>query len=143
MANSQQDEFNYFFFEIISLFMKKIAELDVKLVSQFEESVRNDLTTILTNSITDLMGYTFQFFSLYLSLSNDNSEHYNKLLQSVLFDLNSWNINMIYMFNPFIAFLKVNLMKNPSFFNNQSIIDQIFKICQQLHNLKCFKQILL
>ena len=87
------------------------------------------------------MGYTFQFFSLYLSLSNDNSEHYNKLLQSVLFDLNSWNINMIYMFTPFIAFLKVNLMKNPSFFNNQSIIDQIFKICQQLHNLKCFKQI--
>ena len=141
MANSQQDEFNYFFFEIISLFMRKIAELDVKLVSQFEESIRNDLTTILTSSITDLMGYTFQFFSLYLSLSNDNSEHYNKLLQSVLFDLNSWNINMIYMFNPFIAFLKVNLMKNPSFFNNQSIIDQIFKICQQLHNLKCFKQI--
>lgn len=141
MANSQQDEFNYFFFEIISLFMKKIAELDVKLVSQFEASIRNDLTTILTSSITDLMGYTFQFFSLYLKLSKENSEHYNKLLQSVLFDLNSWNINMIYMFNPFISFLKVNLMNNPTFFNNQSIIDQIFKICQQLLSLKCFKQI--
>lgn len=141
MLNSTQDEFNYFFFEICSFVMTKISSFDIKMVTQFENTLRSDLTLILSNSITDLMGYVFQFFSLYINLSNDTSEHYNKLLQSILFDLNSWNLNMKYMFSPFVAFLKVYLMKNQSFFSNQGIVDQIFKICEKLLTLKSFNQI--
>ena len=139
IINPQQDEYNYYFFETCSLVMNKLANVDMNRVIHFESQLRDELNSILVNTVTDLMGYAFQFFAHYVNISNSQNEFYTNLLQKVLFDMNSWNLNMKYMYKPFIAFLKVSFIKHKDFYmNNISNIQQIFTISEGLLNVKCY-----
>jgi hypothetical protein len=78
--NHQNDEFNYYFFETCALIMKKFViknisnnTSDLTLVKNFENSLQEDLDSILKKNITDLLGYSFQLFAFYLFLTNDNN----------------------------------------------------------------------
>lgn len=140
IIKSQEDEFNFYFFETCALVIKKISVINTSMVTFFQNALKDNLGSILSNSITDLMGYTFQLFGYYLYVSNDQNEYFLTLLKSILYDPNSWTLNMKYMFNPFISFIKVSFLRKKECFNQSNSIDQIFKIADTLLNLKCYSQ---
>jgi hypothetical protein len=140
----QTDEFNYYFFETCALIMKKFGvvnnnnTIDLTLIKRFENALREDLNLILTNNVTDLLGYTFQLFANYLFITNDNNEFYQKILTTILTNNNMWDINMKYLHPPSIEFIKVILITNKQFCENKNVIDLIFTICQKLLENKSF-----
>ena len=143
IKNPQTDEFNYYFFETCALIMKKFVvnnnnNLDLTLVKNFENTLRNDLNLILQNNVTDLLGYTFQLFAYYLYLTNDNNNFYQNILTNILTNDKMWDINMKYLYPPSIEFIKVILITNKQFCENQNVINLLFKICQTLLENKSF-----
>jgi len=87
---------------------------DLTLIKKFENSLRNDLNSILQNNVTDLLGYTFQLFAFYLYKTNDNNEFYQNILTVILTNKNIWDINMKYLYPPSIEYIKVILITNTS-----------------------------
>ena len=145
MKNHQSDEFNFYFFETCALIMKKFLiqnantnTSDLSLVKNFQNSLQNDLSSILQDNITDLLGYSFQLFAFYLFLTNDNNNFYQTILNNILTNVKMWDINMKYLYPPSIDFIKVILITNNQFCENQQIIDVLFKICQTLIQNKSF-----
>ena len=141
--NPQTDEFNYYFFETCALIMKKFEiknnnNVDLTLIKRFENSLREDLNSILNKNITDLLGYTFQLFANYLFITNDNNEFYQTILTTILTNNNMWDINMKYLHPPSIEFIKVIFITNKQFCENKNVIDLLFKICQKLLENKSF-----
>ena len=144
IKNPQTDEFNYYFFETCALIMKKFVvnnnnnNMDLTLVKNFENTLRNDLNLILQNNVTDLLGYTFQLFAYYLYLTNDNNNFYQNILTNILTNNKMWDINMKYLYPPSIEFIKVILITNKQFCENQNVVNLLFKICQTLLENKSF-----
>ncbi len=142
--NPQNDEFNYYFFETCALIMKKFEIInnnntsDLTLIKKFENSLRNDLNSILQNNVTDLLGYTFQLFAFYLYKTNDNNEFYQNILTVILTNKNIWDINMKYLYPPSIEYIKVILITNKQFCENKDVINLLFKICETLLTNKSF-----
>ena len=142
--NSQNDEFNYYFFETCALIMKKFEiknnnnTSDLTLIKKFENTLRSDLNVILQNNVTDLLGYTMQLFAFYLYKTNDNNEFYQNILTVILTNENMWDINMKYLYPPSIEFIKVIFITNKQFCENKNVIDLLFKICQTLLTNKSF-----
>ena len=142
--NPQNDEFNYYFFETCALIMKKFEIInnnnnsDLILIKKFENSLRNDLNSILQNNLTDLLGYTFQLFAFYLFKTNDNNEFYQNILTVILTNKNIWDINMKYLYPPSIEYIKVILITNKQFCENKDVINLLFKICETLLTNKSF-----
>ena len=145
IKNSQSDEFNFYFFETCALIMKKFEiknisnnTSDLSLVKNFENTLQNDLNLILQDNVTDLLGYSFQLFAFYLFLTNDNNNFYQNILNNILTNEKMWDINMKYLYPPSIDYIKVILITNKQFCENQQIIDLLFKICQTLIENKSF-----
>ena len=145
IKNSQSDEFNFYFFETCALIMKKFEiknisnnTFDLSLVKNFENTLQNDLNLILQDNVTDLLGYSFQLFAFYLFLTNDNNNFYQNILNNILTNEKMWDINMKYLYPPSIDYIKVILITNKQFCENQQIIDLLFKICQTLIENKSF-----
>ena len=142
IKNPQTDEFNYYFFETCALIMKKFVinnnNMDLTLVKNFENTLRNDLNLILQNNVTDLLGYTFQLFAYYLYLTNDNNNFYQNILTNILTNDKMWDLNMKYLYPPSIEFIKVILITNKQFCENQNVVNLLFKICQTLLENKSF-----
>ena len=142
IKNPQTDEFNYYFLETCALIMKKFVinnnNMDLTLVKNFENTLRNDLNLILQNNVTDLLGYTFQLFAYYLYLTNDNNNFYQNILTNILTNNKMWDINMKYLYPPSIEFIKVILITNKQFCENQNVVNLLFKICQTLLENKSF-----
>ena len=144
---SQNDEFNYYYFETCALIMKKFEiknnnnTSDLTLIKKFENTLRSDLNTILMNNITDLLGYTMQLFAFYLYKTNDNNEFYQNILTTILTNDNMWDINMKYLYPPSIEFIKVILITNKQFCENKNVINLLFKICQTLLTNKSFNYV--
>ena len=147
IKNPQKDEFNYYYFETCALIMKKFEicnnnnTTDPTLVKKFENTLRDDLNFILQNNVTDLLGYTFQFFAYYLFITNDNNTFYQKILEIILTNEKMWDINMKYLYPPSIEFIKVILITNKQFCENKNVIDLLFKICGILLENKCFNYV--
>ena len=145
IQNSQSDEFNYYFFETCALIMKKFLiknttnnSTDLSLVKNFQNALQNDLNLVLQNNVTDLLGYSFQLFAFYLFLTNDNNEFYQNILNNILTNDKMWDINMKYLFPPSIDYIKVILLTNKQFCENQQVIELLFKISQSLIENKAF-----
>ncbi len=147
IRSSQNDEFNYYYFETCALIMKKFEiknnnnTSDLTLIKKFENTLRSDLNTILMNNITDLLGYTMQLFAFYLYKTNDNNEFYQNILTTILTNDNMWDINMKYLYPPSIEFIKVILITNKQFCENKNVINLLFKICQTLLTNKSFNYV--
>ena len=101
-------------------------------------TLQNDLNEILQNNVTDLLGYSFQLFAFYLFLTNDNNNFYQNILNNILTNEKMWDINMKYLYPPSIDYIKVILITNKQFCENQQIIALLFKICQTLIENKAF-----
>ena len=145
IQNSQSDEFNYYFFETCALIMKKFLiknttnnSTDLSLVKNFQNALQNDLNLVLQNNVTDLLGYSFQLFAFYLFVTNDNNEFYQNILNNILTNDKMWDINMKYLFPPSIDYIKVILLTNKQFCENQQVIELLFKISQSLIENKAF-----
>ena len=145
IKNPQSDEFNFYFFETCALIMKKFEikngnnnSSDLTLIKNFEMTLQNDLNEILQNNVTDLLGYSFQLFAFYLFLTNDNNNFYQNILNNILTNEKMWDINMKYLYPPSIDYIKVILITNKQFCENQQIIALLFKICQTLIENKAF-----
>ena len=145
IKNPQSDEFNFYFFETCALIMKKFElkngnnnSIDLTLIKNFEMTLQNDLNEILQNNVTDLLGYSFQLFAFYLFLTNDNNNFYQNILNNILTNEKMWDINMKYLYPPSIDYIKVILITNKQFCENQQIIALLFKICQTLIENKAF-----
>ena len=144
IKNPQSDEFNFYFFETCALIMKKFEikninnTTDLSLIKSFQNTLQNDLNLILQNNITDILGYSFQLFAFYLFLTNDNNEFYQNILNNILTNDKMWDINMKYLYPPSIDYIKVILLTNKQFCENQQVIQLLFKICQTLIENKSF-----
>ena len=144
IKNPQSDEFNFYFFETCALIMKKFEikninnTTDLSLIKSFQNTLQNDLNIILQNNITDILGYSFQLFAFYLFLTNDNNEFYQNILNNILTNDKMWDINMKYLYPPSIDYIKVILLTNKQFCENQQVIQLLFKICQTLIENKSF-----
>ena len=144
IKNPQSDEFNFYFFETCALIMKKFEiksinnASDLSLIKNFQNTLQNDLNLILQNNITDILGYSFQLFAFYLYLTNDNNEFYQNILNNILTNDKMWDINMKYLYPPSIDYIKVILLTNKQFCENQQVIQLLFKICQTLIENKSF-----
>ena len=145
IKNSQIDEFNFYFFETCALIMKKFCinnnmnnTCDLTLIKNFQNALQSDLNLILQNNITDLLGYSFQIFAFYLFLTNDNNNFYQNILNNILTNDKMWDINMQYLYPPSIDYIKVILITNKQFCENEQIINLLFKICQTLMENKSF-----
>ena len=144
IKNPQSDEFNFYFFETCALIMKKFEikninnASDLSLIKNFQNTLQNDLNLILQNNITDILGYSFQLFAFYLFLTNDNNEFYQNILNNILTNDKMWDINMKYLYPPSIDYIKVILLTNKQFCENQQVIQLLFKICQTLIENKSF-----
>jgi len=144
IKNPQSDEFNFYFFETCALIMKKFEikninnTTDLSLIKSFQNILQNDLNLILQNNITDILGYSFQLFAFYLFLTNDNNEFYQNILNNILTNDKMWDINMKYLYPPSIDYIKVILLTNKQFCENQQVIQLLFKICQTLIENKSF-----
>ena len=145
IQNSQSDEFNFYFFETCALIMKKFLiknntnnTTDLTLVKNFQNALQNDLNLVLQNNVTDVLGYSFQLFAFYLFLTNDNNEFYQNILNNILTNDKMWDINMKYLYPPSIDYIKVILLTNKQFCENQQVIQLLFKICQTLIENKSF-----
>lgn len=78
VLNPIEDQFNFYFFDTVSIMMKKLADSkDFDQYNHFEASIRDTLLSILSNSQTDLMGYAFQILALELSLNERNLNIHN------------------------------------------------------------------
>jgi hypothetical protein len=111
---------------------------DLTLIKKFENSIRGDLNTILQNNVTDLLGYTFQLFAFYLYKTNDNNDFYQKILEIILTNNKMWDINMKYLYPPSIEYIKVILITNKQFCENENVLNYLFKICETLLTNKSF-----
>ena len=145
IKNPQSDEFNFYFFETCALIMKKFLiknninnTTDLTLIKNFQNVLQNDLSMILQNNITDLLGYSFQLFAFYLYLTNDNNNFYQNILNNILTNDKMWDINMKYLYPPSIDYIKVILITNKQFCENEQIINLLFKIGQTLIENKSF-----
>ena len=145
IQNSQSDEFNFYFFETCALIMKKFLiknntnnTTDLTLVKNFQNALQNDLNMVLQNNVTDVLGDSFQLFAFYLFLTNDNNEFYQNILNNILTNEKMWDINMKYLFPPSIDYIKVILLTNKQFCENQQVIGLLFKISQSLIENKAF-----
>ena len=142
IKKSEQDEFNYYYFETCSLIIKKLVNIDINSIKMFENKLHNNLNIILINNVTDLLGYTFQFFAHYLNISHDFSDYFGNLLNNILTEQNSWNIQYKYLFNPYLSFIKVSFIHNSNFYNtNKNYVDKLFIICSILINYSCYSQL--
>lgn len=86
ISNPTEDQFNYFLFETISLILKKLSSNDPQLYCMFEAAIKANLLMIITNNITDLMGYAFQILALELSLSSGNIDTIH-IVKNTLFNI--------------------------------------------------------
>lgn len=141
IQNPGHSEFNYYFFEAISVIAKALSHRpdNNQMLKNFQSALNNNFMTILSNNLTDLLGYYVQYYTLYLHLTKDFSDNCNAILQNVL-NIQSWNLDLKYLFDSFIKFLKINFINNSQILNQQETPNKIFAICEQLKNLKCYKE---
>jgi hypothetical protein len=141
IANPTEDQFNYFLFETVALILKKTSNFDMGLYSFFSKSIRENLLVPVQNSITDLMSYVFQIFTLELRIISDTELEsevlFKSLLESILYQQNNWSLSMKYLFKPFISHIKVSFVKMKNFyFQNKENLNQIFVIVNNLLGIK-------
>lgn len=141
IANPTEDQFNYFLFETIALILKKTSNYDLSLYSFFSKSIRDNLLIPVQNSITDLMSYVFQIFTLELRIISEPELEtevlYKSLLESILYQQNNWTMSMKYLFKPFISYIRVSFIKMKNFYiHNKDNLNQIFVIVNNLLSLK-------
>mgnify|MGYP003293217226 CR=1 FL=1 len=140
--NSGNGEFNYFYFEAISVISKNLANNQnngIGLLKSFEMSLSQNFNKIMETAVLDLMGAYIQYYTFFLHLSKDFSGNCNNVLQNVL-NIQSWNLNMKYLFGPFIKFLKINFLNNSQILNQPDTPNKIFSICEQLKNFKSYNE---
>lgn len=136
-----EGEFNYYFFETLCLIVNKLAKCqNPNNLKLYESTLANNFNVIMQRNDTDLMAYSVQFSSSYLFKSKDTSDYYKGLLNNVL-NKDSWNIQMKFMFNPFIDYLKVNFMNGSSLINDNTTPQRILDICNRLHDFKAYKEL--
>lgn len=141
IANPTEDQFNYFLFETIALILKKTSRFEMSLYTFFSKSIRDNLLIPVQNSITDLMSYIFQIFTLELSIIPqnvlDSEVLYASLLESIIYQQTNWSLQMKYLFKPFISYIKVSFIKMKNYYLiKKENLDQIFVIVNNLLGIK-------
>jgi hypothetical protein len=141
IANPTEDQFNYFLFETIALILRKTSGFEMSLYTFFSKSIRDNLLIPVQNSITDLMSYIFQIFTLELSIIPQNELDtevlYASLLESIIYQQTNWSLQMKYLFKPFICYIKVSFIKMKNYYLiKKENLDQIFVIVNNLLGIK-------
>jgi hypothetical protein len=144
IANPSEDQYNYYLFETICMILRKLNNDDKQLRDHFSSVIRNNLTLILDNSITDLMGYVFQVFAMEMTQSgvdeklNCKDPMLSNLLTSILTSEHNWTYSVKYLFQPFISFIKASFVSNRGFYANPQMVNQVFWVAQKLFEHKFF-----
>jgi exportin-2 (importin alpha re-exporter) len=144
IANPTEDQFNYFLFETIALVLTKTNRFEANLHSYFSKAIRANLLIPIQNTVTDLMSYVFQIFTVELNIASEtelaSEPLYTNLLESILYQHTNWSLSMKYLFKPFIAYIKVSFMRLKNFYlNKPQNINQTFVIVNSLLGLKHYQ----
>jgi hypothetical protein len=94
----------------------------------FEQLVSQPLSFILENNKTELMGYAFQIFSLFVSRSHQLNPLYDAILQSLLQTQSNWGVDMKYLIPSMTQYLIAMICKYPEHSSQHaSLFTQIVK----------------
>lgn len=109
LPDTSEEQFNFYLFEVIALLMKRFSPInfnfDAALFNNFFDSIKANIQDILTNNVTDLLGYVFQILTLHLEiLKVDNFIHQNLFTILLTCDAN-WSIAMKYLFPVYIQYI--------------------------------------
>lgn len=141
IADPKEDQFNYYLFETITMLLKKLYDHNPSLYYIFESEINQNLIYIVQNGINDLLGVVFQTFSLQLSFIDMTKNQiqgtiHENIISSVL-DSEIWILTNKYLFKPFLAYLRVMLIKSSSYFlSDINRLTKLFAIMTSLLNLK-------
>ena len=62
-----------------------------------ENILVNALNFIMEKNVTDMIGYAFQIYSLFVANSTELNNNYKVLIESILSNKSNWDINMRYL----------------------------------------------
>jgi len=79
----QSANYVYILFETTALTLKYLSS-NAEALSSFQNKLSESMNKILQNNKTDLMGYAFQIYSLFVATSSEVNPLFESLLQSVL-----------------------------------------------------------
>jgi len=82
-------------------------------MTQLQTSLASSLNYIIEHNKTDLMGYAFQLYSLFVASAPQNNEVFTALTSSVLENKQNWNKDMKYLIPSLGQFLIAMICKFP------------------------------
>ena len=118
-------EYTYFFFESLSILIRKYFSLqDKSNYINLREILNSSLAQFLHETKLDIKSFVFQIFSLELSLDNEINELQNNWLIYILNE-SHWTLQENYLFEPFIQYLKVLIQVNRSILLSENILNSL------------------
>lgn len=82
-------------------------------MTQMRNALLPVLIEIINNNKTELMGYAFQLFSLFVASHSELQEVYKALIQSLLANQSNWEKDMKYLMPAMGQFIIAMICKHP------------------------------
>ena len=80
-----------------------------------EKELLTGINYILERNLTDLMGYAFQIYAVFVACSDTLTDNYKLLTDSILKDLSNWGSDMKYLIPALANFVVAMTFKYPDF----------------------------
>ena len=132
LQDTSEEQFNVLIFEVISVLMKKYAEMENNMMylTNFFEGIKENLLLILSNNIVDLLGYVFQVSNLYLEFMKTDNFIHQTMLNNFLLEEN-WTVNMKFLFPAYVIYIDTclkYLTNNISAGTFTKLLNIVFKV---------------
>lgn len=131
-ANDEDDQspnYIYLLFETAALSLKYTGSNEASM-AQLRTALLPSLIFIIENNKTELMGYAFQIFALFVASHDELQEVYKALTQSLLANQANWAKDMKYLMPAMGQFLIAMICKHPQ--HVQGFSDQISQIIKHV-----------
>lgn len=103
----------YILFETTALTLRFLKH-DNQAFEQVEASLTPSLNMIIQQNITDMNGYAFQIYSLFVANADTLKDNYTALSTSILTNISNWDKSMKYLIPALSQFLIAMTFKHPA-----------------------------
>lgn len=122
--NDQSPNYIYILFETTALTLKYLRNNPQELGS-LQQNLSESLNFIIQSNKTDLMGYAFQIYALFIASSDQISPLYEQLLQSIL-QTSNWNKDVKFLIPSLSQFIIAMMCKFPEYMKQHAgVISEI------------------
>jgi hypothetical protein len=112
--NDQSPNYIYILFETTALSLKFMRSSPQDMAN-LQNNLASSLNFIIEHNKTELMGYAFQIYALFVASSDQNNEVFQALVGSILQNKENWNKDMKYLIPSLGQFLIAMLCKFPDY----------------------------